>query len=289
MYHQMIRPAIPLIDLFASSSSVEISSLLIPGNRPKVRIAAQVSPPKIDSTPPSNYVPFLFYSSRANFLPLPSAVSRHKTAIERIVAGLFAMLGLTAGFAPERIARALHASIFRTLRPAESAVRRLIVLLAKGLKARPRQSCPMPAGLALSARGSCTPAFSLFDARPPIFRPRRAPRNARPQPRISFFGDGEVRTLTLAPEPKPAGDGLIISLHLARRLQALKAALDHLPNQARRLVSAIARREKTPNLRLQGPMRPGRPPGFRKRPVLEIDGILHQCDWMAREALPDTS
>jgi hypothetical protein len=244
---------------------------------------------KIDSTPLPNYVRLLFYTSRANFLPLSSAVSLHKTAIERIVAGLFAMLGLTAGFAPERIARALHASIARTLRPAESAVRRLIVLLAGGLKARPRQSRPMPAGLALSARGSRPQAFRLFDERPPLFQARRAPRNARAQPRISFFGEGEVRTLSLAPEPKSAGDGLMSSVHLVRRLQALKAALDHLPRQAQRLVSAIARREKTPGLRLQGPMRPGRPPGFRKRPVLEIDGILHQCDWLARETLPDTS
>jgi hypothetical protein len=243
----------------------------------------------IDSTPLANYVPFLFSSTRALFLPLPPTVSLHKTAIERIVASLFALLGMTAGHAPERIARALHASVARTLRPAESAVRRLIVLLARALKAKPRQSRPMPAGLALSARGSRIPAFRLFDTRPPIFQPRRASRTARAQPRISFFGDGEVRTLSLAPEPNSAGDGLTSSVHLLRRLQALKAALDHLPRQARRLVSAIARRAKTPGLRLQGPMRPGRPPGFRKRPVLEIDAILHQCDWIAREALPDTS
>jgi hypothetical protein len=222
-------------------------------------------------------------------LSLSSAISLHKTAIERIVASLFALLGLTAGLAPERIAKTLHARIAGTLRPAESAVRRLIVLLAKGLKARPRQSRPMPAGLALASRGSRTPAFCLFDPRQPIFPPRRVLRNSRPQPRISFFGDGEVRTLSLAPGPKPASDGLISSTHLARRLQALKAALDHLPRQARRLVIAIARRQKVPRLKLQGPMRPGRPPGFRKRPVLEIDAILHQCYWLAREALPDTS
>ena len=65
-------------------------------------------------------------------------------------------------------------------------------------------------------------------------------------------------------------------------------ALDNLPRQARRLLRAMAR-DQSRRRRLAGPLRPGRAPGWRKRAQFEIDSILHQCDWLAREALWDTS
>jgi hypothetical protein len=38
-------------------------------------------------------------------------------------------------------------------------------------------------------------------------------------------------------------------------------------------------------------LRAGRPPGFRKRPIHEVDEILKECHWLARNVLPalDTS
>ena len=67
-------------------------------------------------------------------------------------------------------------------------------------------------------------------------------------------------------------------------------ALEDLPRQAKRLVRALARRQKFPHLKLRMPMRPGRAPGFRVKPRLEVDHVLRDCDWLARNALAsDTS
>ncbi|MGB8313201.1 MAG: hypothetical protein WCE69_01820, partial [Aestuariivirga sp.] len=74
------------------------------------------------------------------------------------------------------------------------------------------------------------------------------------------------------------------------RLQALKFALDDLPRQARRLARLRLKRENIPTLKFKTPLRPGPPPGRRKKPIHEIDEILIECHELAWEALkPDTS
>ncbi len=224
---------------------------------------------------------------------LPETITLHQTALARIVAGLFALLGLMNEAAPNRIAKDLHRTLARTLRPAESAVRRLIVFLAASIKTKPLPQRPMPADIFSYNEGKdakkARMSFKLFDPRPRLLRPQRRRDALRAQPRISFFGDNEVRTLSLGASPQPAGDGLAPSASLVRRLQALQSALENLPRQARRLKRALVRRARSERLKLRGPLRPGRPPGFRKRALGEIDAILHQCDWLARETLPDTS
>ena len=60
-------------------------------------------------------------------MDIPAAINLNKTALLRIVAGLFALLEA----AQARIPLALHRSIARVLRPAESAARRLIVTFAR--------------------------------------------------------------------------------------------------------------------------------------------------------------
>ena len=60
------------------------------------------------------------------------AIKRNSEALKGIIAALFAMLGLD-GDAVSRIPRSLHRAVLRVLRPAESAVRRLIVIAARGL------------------------------------------------------------------------------------------------------------------------------------------------------------
>ena len=218
---------------------------------------------------------------------IPQAIDLNKTALARIIAGLFALLGQAA---LARIPIELHRSIARVLRPAESAVRRLIVVLARITNVKAPPPRPAPAGLAQSGQGQERLTFQLFDPRQRFFR-RQNQAKTRQQPRISFFGDGEVRTISWGREmPPKTGDGLESPANLLRRLKTLNAALDDLPRQARRLVRALARRQKSPQLKLKMPLRPGRAPGFRKRPIQEIDHVLHQCDWLAREALaPDTS
>jgi hypothetical protein len=234
---------------------------------------------------------------------LPAAIDRDKQALLRIVAGLFALLGLRADnrdgqhgyIAPQRIGSALHGMIGFVLRPAESAVRRLIVLVSLTLKAKPADIRAMPPSLpealASRRRGARRRAFSLFDPRLRLLRrERKAPQKTRVTPRISFFGDGEVRTLTLGQPPRNRDtDGLIAAEGFILRLEAIRAALENLPRQARRLARALQRRQNVPSLKMQGPLRPGHPPGHRTRRRHEIDEILQRCHWLAREALPNTS
>ena len=87
-------------------------------------------------------------------MDLPKSIDLNKTAIARIVAGLFALLGLTDGAVLARIPIELHRMIARVLRPAESAVRRLIVVLARitNVKAPPPRSRPV-CRLSAPARG----------------------------------------------------------------------------------------------------------------------------------------
>ena len=223
-------------------------------------------------------------------MDLSRAIDLNRTALARILAGLFALLGLTDGAAPERISRALHRAIAGTLRPAESAARRLIMSLAKTVRVKASPPRSMPKGIVRAGGGKPRLSFQLFDPRKRFFRKRIPPDIARARPSITFFDRSGYRRIYLCPEPRPSLDGLAASATLARRLQALKAALDDLPRHAKRLARALARRASVPRLKFQGVMRPGLAPGWRKRPLEEIDEVLRQCDWLAREALaPDTS
>ncbi len=226
-------------------------------------------------------------------MPLPSTIAIERTALARIVAGLFALLGLSAGkstssIAQQRIARSLYRTIVTVLRPAESAVRRLVYLMSLTIRAKPALTRPMPQNIIRTGAGKARPCFRLFDPRLRLVRKTRSePKVARAKPRISFFGDGEIRTIDLGRPPKGARqDGEIESAQILRRLEALKSALEDLPRQARRLRRALQKRERTPRLKMQGPLRPGYPPGHRLRRRHEIDDILRRCHHLAREALP---
>jgi hypothetical protein len=77
---------------------------------------------------------------------------------------------------------------------------------------------------------------------------------------------------------------------LTRRLQALKLALEDLPRQARRLARWRVRRENMPSPKFKSPLRPGHPPGHRRKPVHLVDEVLIECHWLAFDAMkPDTS
>ena len=194
-----------------------------------------------------------------------------------------------------RIPQSLHRAVLRVLRPAESAVRRLIVVAARGVVVELAPSRPMPAGKVIGkGGGNSPPSFQLFDPRKRL-KPVRAMKFRRLEPRIHFFDyDPRVAALFPAPrpvvEPPPPPDGLVNGQRIARRLQALKLALDDLPRQARRLVRLQQRRKASPWPKSTSPLRPGRPPGYRKKPIHEVDEVLTECDDLACEALkPDTS
>jgi hypothetical protein len=83
---------------------------------------------------------------------------------------------------------------------------------------------------------------------------------------------------------------MVSAARVIRRLEALESALADLPRQARRLVRWRMRQETSPNPSFKTPLRPGRPPGYRRRKVHEVDDLLSECQWLAcRAAMADTS
>ncbi len=228
------------------------------------------------------------------------AIKRNSEALVEIVADLFAMLGLVAlTDTVSRLPWPTYRAVLRILRPAESALRRLIVVAARGLVVKPTASRPRPTGAVKTRKsGTSRPSFQLFDPHPRIMIPRRRiPK--RPGPRIHMFNaDNELVTVwppprpatSPTPPPPKAADGMVSAARVIRRLEALEAALQDLPRQARRLVRWRMRQEKLPNPSFKSPLRPGRPPGYRRRAVHQVDELLSECQWLAfRAAKTDTS
>ncbi len=218
------------------------------------------------------------------------AIERNSEALKGIIEAHFAMLGL-AGDAPvARIPQPLHRAVLRVLRPAESAMRRLVVIAARGLvvKLAPSRPKPMPARPIGKGGRSRRPSFQLFDPRKNFAELRQHHRKfTRNPPRIHFY---PYDTLSPAHPAAPPPDGLVGAERLTRRLQALKLALEDLPRQARRLARWRLRREKAQSPKFKSPLRPGRPPGSRRKPVHEVDEVLIECHGLACYAMePDTS
>jgi hypothetical protein len=226
------------------------------------------------------------------------AIKRNSEALKGIIGVLFAMLGLDGIDMAGRIPQPLHRAVLLVLRPAESAMRRLIVIAARGLVVKVAPSRPMPKGTIIGkGSGQSRFSFQLFDTRKdfPELRQHRV-KYAKNPPRIHFFGpDPRVAALFPAPRPAPAPappppDGLVNGERLSRRLQALKQALDDLPRQARRLARWRVRREAAKSPKFKSPLRPGPPPGHRKRQIHPIDEILADCHAIAWDAMrTDTS
>jgi hypothetical protein len=250
------------------------------------------------------YVPVLFSMQDRKHMDWDLAIARNSKALKGIIEVLFALLGLDGGEAASRIPRSLHSAVLQVLRPAESAVRRLIVVAAQNIVVtlaplRPRPEGAKPAAPQAKVRGAPrSPAFPLFDPRKRL-KFARGPRRIIPRVRVL---DYDPRVIALFPKPRPVivppppPDGLASAQHLHRRLQAVKLALDDLPRQARRLVRLQERRAADPDLapavKFKPPLRPGRPPGYRRKPVHEVDEILADCHWLASQAekyCPDTS
>lgn len=236
------------------------------------------------------------------------AIERHRKPLLRIVGTMFAMLGLADNTTAEKISRPLYLAILRLLRPAESAVRRLIVVAACTLvlkPPRPRAAAAKPiTPRTIKTRKPRPPAFQLFDplqrvsTRYPMRR-HPMPRDAhRPIPRVRVLDvgfDPRIPFLRTAapppqPQPEPEAENTISTLRLTRRLIAIKSALDDLPRQALRYALWQSRPAETRRPKRTSALRAGRAPGQRKNPLHKIDEILAECDWLARHPLqPDTS
>ena len=228
------------------------------------------------------------------------AIKRNSDVLVEIVADIFAMLGLVAlTDTVSRLPWPTYRAVLRVLRPAESAMRRLIVVAARGLVIAPAVSRPRRAG-GIKKKGlhRRVSSFQLFDPRTRIVLPRRRiPK--RPGPRIHMF-NADNQLVTIWPPPPPtaspasrppkSADGMVSAERVIRRLEALESAVTDLPRQAKRLVRWRMRQEKSENPSFKTPLRPGRPPGYRRRAIHQVDELLSECQWLARyAATPDTS
>jgi hypothetical protein len=219
--------------------------------------------------------------------------------------------------------RHLHRAVLRLLRPAEAAVRRLVIVAARGVavpppQQRPRKpkpkktilrkgigtgivimrNFPLQAGFRQpAARTLCLP---LTDALPRWRSPGRPAASG--VPRISFPGFGAPPPVAVRRPPLPSDP--IDATRLALRLEALGRALDDLPGNARRFARwrnrvAVGAQNKESRerglVRRISPLRPGRPPGQRqpssRRPAHEVHEVLGDLHYFAFKALerPDTS
>ena len=227
------------------------------------------------------------------------AIKRNSEVLAGIVETLFVTLGLVGEATVSRISWPAYRAVLRVLRPAEFALRRLIVVAARNIVIAPVASRPKSAGAVKSKkRWISRPSFQLFDPQTRIVFPRSR-ISKRAVPRIHFFNtDGEF--ITIGPSIRPAkastparaksADGMVNAARVIRRLEALESALADLPRQAKRLVRWRMREEKSENPSFKTPLRPGRPPGSRRRAVHLVDELLDECQWLAHRAeLPDTS
>ena len=212
-------------------------------------------------------------------------IKKNRDALLAIVAQLIALAGQGADAAHPRLSRPVHRAILRLLRPAESALRRLIIIAARHIK-RPSLSSvatPLPDFSQFgAARAQSLPRFRLIDPRKQ-FKPSTGRHFAKIAPRISVpgFCDPQIEPVI---DARPE-DRTMNAKDIARRLNAMQHALDDLPRQARRLTRLEAARlaqsiEKPPRL---APIRPGLPPGYRKRRLHAVDDILFETDLLARE------
>jgi hypothetical protein len=220
------------------------------------------------------------------------AIEINQAALTRIVAALIAMVGLAAEGAMARLPQPLYRRELSVLRPAESAVRRLIVIAARGIEVKPHAVRPMPKGLVLAGVGGTRASFQLFDPRK---RFGARPRSTGPKtgPRVFVFGTSPLVQLfqpreQRRPEPK-IDDGMVSAQRLGRRLAAIKMALENLPRQVKRLKRWQARRDSMRTPKFRSALRPGLPPGHRREPRHEVDAVLRECHALAGDALKEDS
>ena len=124
------------------------------------------------------------------------AIERNRQPLLRIVAVLCGMIGLGGGGAVARLSRPVYRAVLVVLRPAEAAVRRLIVVAARGIVVKPQARRPAPRGRIISSgTGQGRVAFQLFD--PPRILARADERRD-----AAAKGDPRIRVIDVAFDPR---------------------------------------------------------------------------------------
>jgi hypothetical protein len=211
------------------------------------------------------------------------AITRNREALMTIIMALVKSLGLSDGGVLTSLPILVYARALAILRPAESAVRRLIMIAAhemalRGVKLRVRRQGGL-AEFLYSHRPNphaepAIPAFNLID-------PLKTFGEAAPDFEVLGYHQ------SLDNQDSPQTTTRISALTLSRRLLALKNALDNLPKQAKRLARWYAQRDAArQNLRLHrlSPLRPGPPVGLPKSKRSELQELLLECHLLAIHA-----
>jgi hypothetical protein len=213
------------------------------------------------------------------------AITTNHEALREIIAEIAALLKLALTGTATAWPHEIQAQARRLLRPAESALRRLIIIMARDVTVKLPPLRPMPKGLVIKVSGQGQPRFRLYDTRK-RFRPLDGERpEGKRGPCIRFMAlPNPLIPAALTQKPRPnrvAG--------LARRLAALKLAFETLPQQARRMARWQLRRQAKEKVKFKSPLRPGHPPGHQRRPRLEIDHVLEVCHGLAFDVLAANS
>ena len=218
------------------------------------------------------------------------AVEINREALARIVAGLVSLLAAQGSAA--RLALPVYQVIARVLLPAESAVRRLIVIMSRDLVVPVMPIRPTPKGLVIVGKGGRA-SFPLFDTRKQFNDDECDAAPAITGPRIRSVGDPSPREQFLKQFERPTTDKTSSEAETARlrhRLMILAQALDTLPRQAKRMARWLKRRASMHRPRFMSPLRPGPPPGHRKVATGkfrrdDIDEVLAECHALAWQVL----
>ena len=220
---------------------------------------------------------------------------------------LCAEIGLSGGGTLERMPKPVHRYALRILRTVESAARRLILAAARDIvveppperaprSAKPRQKPSAKPGGEAKPRRKRKLLFNLFDALRRVGRFFRKKKRRGPEPHVhsieSFFRQKDAEIAAAQAKQQIVDDGMVSAKNLLRRLAAAADALQDIPGHAMRLAMWEARPKEDRRPERWGPLRSGRPPGFRQRPLHVVDEILKECHWLAIQGNPpvdDTS
>ncbi len=206
----------------------------------------------------------------------PLVIDRNRTALLTIIVALMVSLGLVSGGRLLTLPLFLYRRALLILRPAESAVRRLIMIVAhemaqRGFKLRPARRDGLAEFLVFSRPNPrdqpALPSFNLIDPLKTF---------GREAPDMDGFYSGEISD---GPELTP-----ISAASLGLRILALKHALENLPRHAKRLARWYEQRDLAYAQNLPhrySPMRPGPAPASEKRKTHEIDEVLLECHLLA--------
>jgi hypothetical protein len=206
------------------------------------------------------------------------AITRNREAVTAIIMALIKSLGLSDGSVLTTLPILVYTRALAIIRPAESAVRRLIMIAAMQLtpnKFRRPKPSDRQVNFALFPRRqeAKIPAFNLIDP-------------------LKNFGEETSDFEVLGTnyhqyldnqDPSPTTTR-ICAHSLTRRLLALKHALDNLPKQAKRLARWYAARDAAlQQMRPHrlSPLRPGPPVGLPKRKRSEVQKVLLECHLLA--------